>query len=291
MSDGGVDGELGQISQHPKVIVLRCILGQLPLHLPHFVRRLEQACKILTHPAHCLGIGGIDAENPQVMQYILGSHSFRANAAFGEGHILGNTGVQMMTYHEHVHVLGQRVHCVGPGGIGGRGQHIKLAGDADNIRRMAAPGSFGMVGVNRAPIDGGNSVLKEACLVEGVGVNRHRHIVGVGHPQAAIDGRWSSAPVLMQLQAAGPGRNLFLQRSGLAGVSLPHYAPIDRQTLRRFQHPVNVPRPRGAGGGLGAVGGTGATSKHGGYSVGQGMVYLLGGNHMNVGVDTAGGGN
>ncbi len=74
---------------------------------------------------------------------------------------------------------------------------------------MAAAGTFGVEGVNRASLDGGDRVFHEAGFVQGVGVDAHLHIHPIGHGQAGIDGGGRGAPVFVQLQAAGTGAHLF----------------------------------------------------------------------------------
>ena len=86
------------------------------------------------------------------------------------------------------------------------------AGDADDVGRMAAAGAFGVIGVNGAAGDGRDGVLDEAGFVDRVGVDRHLHIILVGHAQAGIDRGRRGAPILVQLQAAGAGAHLLGQR-------------------------------------------------------------------------------
>ena len=282
-----VDGQLGQVSQDTEIVVFRRVLRQLALHLHHLIRSLKQAGEILPNPSHGLGIRRVDTQDAHVVQHILGGHGLRADSALGKGDILGNVGAEVMTHHEHVHVLGQGVHRVGAGGVGGRRQNVKLTGHADDVRRMAAPRALGMVGVDCASGDGGDGVLDKPSLVQRVGVDRHRHIVIVGHTQATVDGRRSGAPIFVQLQTACTRRYLLDQRARITGVALAQQPPVDRQPFRSLQHTVNVPDPRGAGRGPGAIGWTGAASQHGGNPVGQGVLDLLRRNHVYVGVDAA----
>ena len=95
----------------------------------------------------------------------------------------------------------------------------------------------------------------------------------------------------MQLEAAGPGAELLLQRRGMAGVALAQQPPVDRQRLGGLQHTGDVPGAGGAGGGVSAVGRPGAPAEHRGNAVGQGVPNLLRGNHVNMGVNAPGGGD
>ena len=165
------------------------------------------------------------------------------------------------------------------------GKTFSSAAIFDDVRGVAAAGALGVVGVDGPARNGGDGVLDKAGLVQGVGVDGYRHVVTVGHLQAAVNGRWRGAPVLVQLQAAGPGLQLFLQGRGDAGVALAQQSPVDRQVFRGLQHPRDVPGAGSAGGGVGAVRRAGAAANHSGNAVGQSVPNLLRRNHMYVGVN------
>jgi hypothetical protein len=122
----------------------------------HFVRRLPGARDDFADAAHGLGIRTHHADRAQVVQNVLGGDGFAANAALGKGHVLGQAGIEMMADHEHVEVLVNSVDGVGTGRVGGTGQHMGFAADADDVRRVPAAGPFGVVGVNGAAFDGGD---------------------------------------------------------------------------------------------------------------------------------------
>ena len=71
------------------------------------------------------------------------------------------------------------------------------------------------------------------ALVERVGVDGDLDVVFVGHRQAGVDGGGGGAPVLVQLQPAGAGLDLLLERLGQAAVALAEDARVDRQSLER----------------------------------------------------------
>ena len=56
----------------------------------------------------------------------------------------------------------------------------------------------------------------------------------------------------MKLQANRAGANLLSQRLGARAVALAEEAEVERKPFDRFVHPAEVPRPRRAGGGVGA---------------------------------------
>ena len=54
----------------------------------------------------------------------------------------GRFGVEMMADHQHVEMLVKGIDGVRAGGVGGTGQDVWLAANADNVRRMAAARAF-----------------------------------------------------------------------------------------------------------------------------------------------------
>ena len=135
----------------------------------------------------------------------------RADAALGEGQVLGDRRVEVVAHHQHVEVLVERVDGVGHRRVGRRRQDVR---PRPTTRMMSgawpppAPSVWKVA--DRAALDGGDGVLDEARFVERVGVDRHLHVGGVGHVQAVVDRRRRGAPVLVQLQADGAGLDLLV---------------------------------------------------------------------------------
>ena len=98
------------------------------------------------------------------MQDVLGGDGLAADAAFGEGDVLGDLRIEMMAHHQHVEMLVERVDRVGPRRVGRGRQHVGLAADADDVGRMAAARAFGVEGVDGAALEGGDRVLDEAAI-------------------------------------------------------------------------------------------------------------------------------
>ena len=170
------------------------------------------------------------------MEDVFGGDSFAADARFGEGHILRDAWIQVVAHHQHVEVLLERVAGVRAGGVGAAGKHVGFAADFDDVGGVTAAGPFGVKGVDGAAADGADRVFHKAGLVEGVGVDAHLHVEAVGHRQAAVDRGWGGAPVFVQLEAAGAGAHLLLDRFGGGGVALAVEAQIHRQALGGLQH-------------------------------------------------------
>ncbi len=154
---------------------------------------------------------------------------------------------------------------------------------------MAAPGPFGVIGVNHPVFEGGDGVFYKARLVEGVGVDGHLHVVFISHPQAGVDGSGGGAPVFVQLQAHGPSFDLLCQGFGLGAVAFAEKPEVHRESVGGLQHAPDIPRAGSAGGGVGARGGAGAAADHSGDARGDRRLDLLRTNEVNMAVDAPGG--
>ena len=117
-----------------------------------------------------------------------------ADAALGEGDVLGDGRVEVVAHHRHVEVFVERVDRVGVGRVGRRRQAVRVAGDADDVRRVAAAGALGVVHVDRAAVDRGQRVLEEAGLVERVGVDLDLEVELVGDAEGRCRSRPASRP-------------------------------------------------------------------------------------------------
>ena len=120
-------------------------------------------------------------------------------------------------------------------------------------------------------------------------MDRHLYVIPVSDRQAVVDGRRGGAPVLVQLEADGPGFDLLDQRLRQAGVTLAGKAHVHRERIGGLEHARHVPRPGGAGGGVGAGGRPGAAADHGGYAAVERFFDLLRADKVDMGVDAAGG--
>ena len=289
VGDRRVDRVLGDVALGAEVVVLARLAGQAPALAAHLVGGLPGADHDLADPAHRLAVGGHHREGAEVVQDVLGRDRLLADAALGEGHVLGDARVEVVAHHQHVEVLVHGVDRVGPRRVGGGGKDVRLAAEADDVGRVAAAGPLGVVGVDRAALEGGDRVLDEAGLVQRVGVDRDLDVELVGDVQAVVDGGGRGAPVLVQLQAAGARRDLLDQRLGPGGVALAEEAEVDRQALGRLEHPLDVPGAGRAGGGVGAGGRPGAAAEHGRDARVQRFLDELRADPVDVGVDPAGG--
>ena len=132
----------------------------------------------------------------EVVQDVLGGDGLLADAALGEGDVLGDRRVEVMADHEHVEMLVDRVDGVGPGRVGRGRQHVGQARDLDDVGRVAAAGALGVEGVDGAALEGRDGVLDEARFVQRVGVDRHLHVHLVGDRAGSSRSRpgWCPSP-------------------------------------------------------------------------------------------------
>ena len=100
---------------------------------------------------------------------------------------------------------------------------------------MSAAGAFGVVGMDRAAVHGGDRILDVSALVERIGVDGHLHVETIGDAQRGADRSGSRAPVLVNLQAAGSGLDLFFER--LVHRAVAGSPSIDSSMRSMFQRP------------------------------------------------------
>ena len=234
VDEGRVDGVFSDVALDPQVVMLWRVPRQAaPLGL-HLVSGLPGSDDHLADPAHGLGIRGDHGKGPQVVQDVLRGNGLAADARLGESDIFGNVRVQVMTHHQHVQVFIHSVDRVGTGGGGAGGQHIGFAANLDDVRRVAAAGALGVVGVDGAVLESGDGVFHKAGFVQGVGVERHLHIVPLRHTQAVVYGGGRGTPVLVEFQPHGARLDLLFKGRRLAGVALAEKAQIHGEGLRRL---------------------------------------------------------
>ncbi len=122
---------------------------------------------------------------------------------------------------DHLGMLGGSMDAIGNGRSRRRADDVGLAHEADQVRDVTAARAFDVVGVNRTARDRGDSVLELAGLIEPVGVQRDRDIIGVGEAEHRVDDLRICAPVLVDLEADGAGRRgLALSHAGASVLAL-----------------------------------------------------------------------
>ena len=161
--DRGVDGVFGDVALDAKIVVVALVLRQRAALLLHLVGGLPGADDDFAEPAHGLRIRGHHRQRAEVVQDILRRDGFFADAAFGEGEILGDRGIEMVAHHQHVQMLVDGVAGERPRRIGRGRQHVLQPGNLDDVRRVAAAGAFGVEGVDGAALERLHGVLDEAA--------------------------------------------------------------------------------------------------------------------------------
>ena len=196
----------------------------------------------------------------------------------------GIVGFEVMAHHGHVEVLVEGVDGVGIGRVGRGRQAIDLAGDPDDVRRVAAAGALGVIHVDGAAADGGERILQEPAFVQRVGVQLHLEVELVGDRKTGVDHRRHRAPVLVDLEADAAAGDLIEDRARPRGVAAAEEAEIDRPFFRRLQHLADVE-------GAAAVDADGdrpeRAADHGRQSRRDGVLAELRGVEMHVDVDAA----
>ena len=97
-------------------------------------------------------------------------------------------------------------------------------------------------------------------FVQGIGVQCDLDSVFVGHPQACVDRRRGRTPVLVQLETRSAGTQLLPHRVEPDRVALAEQSDIQWPVIGGLEHPGQMPRAGGHGGGLAALRGAGATA-------------------------------
>mmetsp|Transcript_23960 Transcript_23960/g.43736 ORF Transcript_23960/g.43736 Transcript_23960/m.43736 type:complete len:526 (-) Transcript_23960:708-2285(-) len=284
VGDGGVDGVFRDIATHAHIVVCAGFLRKTATLFLHLISGLPGAYEDFAHPAHGLTVRCDDRKGAHVVQDIFGGDGLATDTAFGERHVLGDRFVEVVTDHEHIEMLFERVHRKGARWVGGRGQHMLLAADFDDIRRVPTARPFGVKGVDRAALHGLHRILDKPTFVQRIGVDHHLHIHGIGHGQTAIDGPRRCAPILVQFHGTGPRVHLLLQRGRQRRIALARKGEVHRERISRLQHPPNMPWPGCAGGCQRAVSRASAAAQHGGQARMQCILDLLRADEVDVAV-------
>src|SRR5262245_37182420 len=136
------------------------------------------------------------------MQYVLGRYCFLADATIGEGAILRNPTIKVMSDHDHAEGFVGRVHGVGSRRSGRGWEDIGLTAHSADVWGVAAAGAFAVKGVDSSGLESGDGIFDEAALVQRVGVDGNLHVHVIRDREAAIDRTRRRTPVLMKLETA-----------------------------------------------------------------------------------------
>jgi hypothetical protein len=230
----------------------------------------------------------ISPKTYDIVQNVFGGNRFGADARFGKGHVFWYARVQMVTHHEHVEMLVERVNGKRPGRIGRARQHVRFLYNLDNVGGMTTSRPFRVVRVDGPPLHSGNAVVDVTAFVERIRVNGHCHIVLVSKVKCGRNGRWRRSPILVQFKSSRAGMQHVQEYGRIGRVGLTGKAKVKRYVVNRTEHHIQLPRRGSAGRRTGASAGSGATTKHGGNARRRGLVNLLGTDPVHVRVNATG---
>ena len=180
----------------------------------HFVGCLPSARDHLADSSHCLGIGRNHRECAEVMQNIFRRDGFTANTGFRKRDIFRNGGVEMVTNHQHIEMLIDRIHGVRACWICRRWQHVRQPARSDDIGRMSTTRTFGVISVNSTITNRCQCIFDKTAFVERIGMNSHLRVGLFRHIQAVINRCGGRTPIFMQFQAYRTCGDLLMQRIG-----------------------------------------------------------------------------
>ncbi len=104
------------------------------------------------------------------------------DARFGERDVLRNRWVQMVTDHQHVQMLVDGIYRIRTRGFVDEGSTFGSPQAPDDVRTCrCAARRFGVIGVDRAALEGREGVLDEARFVQRIRMDRDLHVQALGH--------------------------------------------------------------------------------------------------------------
>lgn len=118
LRDGWVHRVLAHVPLDAEVVGAGAlVLGQEAALDLVLVRCVPRPQDDLAAAAHGLRVGAHHGDGAEIVQHVLGGDGLSADAALGEGHVLGDVLGQVVAHHEHVEVLVERVTREGPGRV------------------------------------------------------------------------------------------------------------------------------------------------------------------------------
>ena len=141
-----------------------------------------------------------------------------------------------------------------------------------------------MIGVDGASVYGGNGIFHISAFVQRIGMDGYLYIVLVGCCHRGTDGSRCASPVFVNLDSAGAGYDLFVNRFGYRAIPLAQQADVHGQSFCRLEHLFQAPSATGDGGSVGSVGRSYTSAYQGGDTIAQAGIRLLGGDEVHMSV-------
>src|SRR5580700_3769112 len=154
LGNRGIDRVFRDIAPGPEIVVVAYLLCQPAELFPHFIGGLPCTKNHFAYASHGLTIRRNNRECAQIMQNILRCYSLLADSTFSEGNILGNASVEVMSDHNHIESLFERIRRVRPRRTCRRRNYICLATNFDNVWSMSSTRPFRVKSVNGSTLKG-----------------------------------------------------------------------------------------------------------------------------------------
>ena len=119
-------------------------------------------------------------------------------------------------------------------------------------------------------------------------MDRDLHVIFFRDIEASRNRRRRGTPVFVQLQSDRAGLDLLTQTIRQRRIALPEKPKIDRETFRRFQHPMDIPCARRAGRGIRSGRRASAAADQRRQPIRQGLCDDLRTDEMDMRIDSAG---
>lgn len=242
-----VDGILADIPLRPEIVRPRplVLLQRTPLNLV-LVSSVPGPEDDFPAASHSLGVGAHHADGAEIVEHVFCCDRLGPDARFGEGNVLGDVLGEMVADHEHVEVLVKSVAGVGPGRVRRGGKDVGVLDHGDDVRCVATPSSFSVVGVNGAALEGTDRGLDEARLVESIGVDQTLHVELIADAQTRIDRSRCAAPILVEFEPTRSGIDHLAKSFRRAVVAFARDAYIQWHLIACLKHEPGVVLSRGA---------------------------------------------
>ena len=127
----------------------------------------------------------------------------------------------MMTNHQHIQMLVDRIDGERTSGIGGGRQDVRFSTYFDDVRSVPPSRPFRMKGMDGPAFERTHRILHEPGLVQGIGMNRDLGVHFVGDSKTNVNRSRSRAPILASFNPMAPPEPVRANASGFEEFPLP----------------------------------------------------------------------
>ena len=204
-----------------EVIVLALIFGKSASLFPHLMSRLPGPDDDLSDATHGLAVARHHADRAQVMKNIFRGDRLAANAAFGKGDVFRDFRIEVVTNHEHVEMLIQRIDGERTCWISRAGKNIGLSTDSDDIRSMSSTRPFRVISMDGSALERSHRIGQISRFIQSIGVNSDLNVVIFRNAASNSRSRQGSFP-----NPHGASDRLLLPKFVQAGPEEERYFPF-----------------------------------------------------------------